>query len=52
MVTSVERKKGGGTRGVWSVVDVGCGVSARDETRRVQSGVDVELLSFAVRVAF
>ena len=29
-----------------------CAACARDETRRVQSGVDVELLSFAVRVAF
>ena len=51
-VTSVERKKGGGTRGVSGVSLTLCAACARDETRRVQSGVDVELLSFAVRVAF
>ena len=39
-------------RGVSGVSLTLCAACARDETRRVQSGVDVELLSFAVRVAF
>ena len=48
----MERKKGGGTRNVSGVSLTLRAACARDETRTVQSGVDVELLSFAVRVAF